>query len=151
MRKGAIERVFKRRLFVRGDNQNFAELLIQDIIRVGHLPNDTIPETKIKETQKIIDKYVFLMDKAKESPRSNRREIIDWLIKIGTCEIEEKLDPPFKDNNLAALMYRILGGRLVIQRGQISDETKNIQLFINIQRALLRVDDSQLDYRLLKF
>jgi len=151
LRKGAIERVFKRRLFVRGDNQNFAELLIQDIIRVGHLPNDTIPETKIKETQKIIDKYVFLMDRAKESSRSNRREIIDWLIKIGTCEIEEKLDPPFKDNNLAALMYQILHERLVIQRGQISDEIKNTQLFINIQRALLRVDDSQLDYRLLKF
>lgn len=151
LRKGAIERIFKRRLLLRGDNQNFAEPLIKDIIRAGHLPNDTIPETKIKEVQKIIDKYIFLVDKIENSQESNRHEILEWLMKIGACEIEEKLDPPFKDNALANLMYQVLCERLIIQHGQIPEETKNIQLFINIQRALLRTDDSQLDYRLLKF
>lgn len=151
LRKGAIERTFKRRILLRGDNPNFAEPLIKEIIRAGHLPNDTIPETKIKEVQKIIDKYVFLIEKVENSTDLNRHKILEWLLQIGACEIEEKLDPPVKDNLLATLMYQTLCQRLVVQGGQISEETKNIQLFINIQRALLRVDDSQLNYRLLKF
>lgn len=151
LRKGAIERIFKRRLLLRGDNPNFAEPLIKEIIRAGHLPNDTIPETKVKEVQKIIDKYIFLVNKVENSQEHKYHEILEWLIKIGACEIEEKLDPPFKDSALSNLMYQILRERLVIQHGQIPEETKNIQLFINIQRALLRADDSQLNYRLLKF
>jgi len=151
LRKGAIERILKRRILLRWKDPNIAETLIKEIIRAGHLPNDVIPEAKIKEVQKIIDKYIFLFDQLETSREPDRNEIFQWLMCIGACEIEEKLDPPFKDNILANLMFQVLNERLIIQGGEVPENIKSLQLFINIQRALLRVDNDQLNYRLIKF
>lgn len=151
LRKGAIERAFKRRLLLRGKNQDIAEPLIKDIVRAGHLPNETIPETKIKEVQKIIDKYIFWMEKLEFSRNLGREDIFNWLVHVGACEIEEKLDPPIKDNLSANLMFQVLRERLLIQGAELTESEKIIQIFINTQRALLRVDKAQLNYRLLKF
>jgi hypothetical protein len=150
LRKRTIERTFKRRILLRETNRNFAEPLIKEIIRAGHLPNDTIPETKIKEVQKIIDKYIFLIETIENSPKFEG-DTFNWLLEIGACEIEETLDPPIKDNLLASLMYQVLKNNLVVKDDKIDERTKEIQIFINIQLALLRVDKSQLQYRLLKF
>jgi len=151
LRKGIIERTLKRYLAVWPKNLNTTESFLKEIIRSGHLPNDTIPEARIKDLQKIIDKYVFFINRLTVRREKSKKQIYDWLIKMCACELEEKIDPPIKDNFLADLMYQIIKERLTIQGAQISEDNKNIQIFINVQKALLRVDEAQLNYRLLKF
>ncbi|MDD5222318.1 MAG: hypothetical protein PHY10_04050, partial [Patescibacteria group bacterium] len=151
LRKGIIERTLKRYLTLVQRGQNIAEPFLKEIIRSGHLPNNAIPEARIKDLQKIIDKYVFLMQRLTLNHVANRQNLKQWLLKNCSCEIEEKIDPPLKDNLSANLMYQIIKSRLVIQGAQLSEEDKNIEIFINIQKSLLRADETQLNYRLLKF
>src|SRR5438477_9530694 len=62
MRRAAIIRKLKTR-FIDFELNNFsteniAEPLVLELIRGGYFPNDKIEETKIKDVQKIIEKYV---------------------------------------------------------------------------------------------
>ena len=63
LRKTAIERILKRRLTFGSDNEDFAEHFIQELVRGGHFPNNSIAEEKISKIDRIIKKYVFLIDK----------------------------------------------------------------------------------------
>ena len=49
LRKTAIERALKRRLFLKRDGKEISEPLTHELIRGGHFPNDAIPESKILE------------------------------------------------------------------------------------------------------
>ena len=66
MRRAMIIRKLKRR-FLEWQMSNFsaetqiAEHLVLELIRGGHFPNDSIPESKIAEVQKILDKYIFIL------------------------------------------------------------------------------------------
>ena len=151
LRKGIIERTLKRYLALSQKHNSIAEPFLKEIIRSGHLPKDTVPEGRIKDLQKIIDKYRFFISRLSARREKDKKNIYEWLIDLCACELEEKIDPPVKDNLLASLMYQVIKDRITIQGAQINEEQKNIQIFINVQRSLLRVDESQLNYRLLKF
>ena len=149
-RKNAIDRILKRRLFIQPSLKNeIAYSLIRELIRAGYLPNDTIPENKTEDIESIIDKYAFFIEvSAKLSPQK-REETLNWLISLASCEIEEKLAPPSKDKALADYMYEVIKEKIVLRNINLSQLEKNTQIFIAIQKALLRADRALLNYRLL--
>lgn len=153
LRKNNIIRSLRRNIFLRAsDDRSIAEKLIKEIIRAGHLPNDTIPERKISEVQQTIDHlFVFLDSLPALHSVPERYDMSQWLIQVTACAIEEQLAPPTKDRLIATAMFATLHERLVVKGGVISDNDIVAQLFIGIQRQLLRVDDDQLSYRLLCF
>jgi len=153
LRKNGIRRALQRELFFRAsDNHSIAESLIREIIRSGHLPNDRIPETRIAEVEKILGTLSILLERTNRmSSAVERQEISEWLIRVTACAIEETLDPPLKDRLMAATMFRALNDRLVIKGEEVTDNDRIAQLFIAVQKALLKVDDDQLAYRFLKF
>lgn len=164
LKRGAIERMLKRRFLVGidllkddPDKKNIAEPLILELIRGGHYPNDTLPETKISDTQKIIDKYIFVL---KNIPRAeNGQEALDfynWLLSITSCEIEENLSSSYKERVLINYMFELMKDRIVINEGAISvkplkEDEKNIQIYIAVQRALFKLDAPVISYHLLKY
>ena len=77
LRKGIIERILRRRMFLKNFEKNFAEPLIKELIRSGHLPNDTVPESKIADIQKIIDALVHLMEHSVFKNESEKKEAYD--------------------------------------------------------------------------
>ena len=145
LRENTILRILKRSLILYRDNGKIAEFLIKEIIRSGHLPNDVIPETKIGAVGKLISQLVYLLGKSR-----GNRELSEWLTRISAAAIEEILDPPVKDRLLAETMFAALKGRLIMSGQEIDENAKATQLYVGIERALLRVDDDQLAYRLLK-
>jgi hypothetical protein len=154
LRKGAIERALQQGLLFRGKEENIAESLIKKIIRAGHLPNDKIPERKISDVEHVIDNLLVLLNHVKDDPNLNSTEInniSEWLIQITASAIEEELAPPIRDRLTADLMLRDIRRRLVITGKELSQNDKDIQLFIAIQRAFLKSDINQINYRLLKF
>lgn len=153
-RKNAIDRSLKRRLLFReGGSKDMTRPLILELIRAGYLPNDTISEEQVEKVKLIIDKYVLLIDYIKDLQLESPKEesVINWLISLASCEIEEKLAPATKDTALAEHMYETLRTKIVLDNINLPEEEKNTQLFIAIQRALLRADNALINYRLLKW
>lgn len=155
-RKNAIDRMLKRRFLIQSNgDEEMAQSLICELIRAGYLPNDSILENKIEEVERIINKYIFLINSSSQLPGKEREKTFDWLISLASCEIEDKLAPPHKDQALSDYMYEIMQERIVLRSGlrgiALEEGERNTQIFIAIQKALLRADNALLNYRLLKW
>lgn len=144
LRQKSIERMLRRRLIIKRNGKNIAKSLVYELIRAGHFPNDTIPERKIKDIDIIIDKYILALNSLSHSLNTKEKEELSgWMLGLISCEVEEKLAPPLEDEILAEYMHETMKERI-----SIKDE--NAQLFIAIQKALLRADKPLITYRLLK-
>jgi len=151
IRRGFIDRVLHRRLLLRQDGGGIGEVLIKEIIRAGYLPNDKIPESTIDEIQKIIDMHVALTRFIPSQDKKKYKDRLDWLFSITASSIEEKLFPSYREDMLVNIMFRTLKARLVVRGGSISEDDITAQLFAAIYRTLLKADEEQLQYQLLKF
>src|SRR3990167_8158930 len=102
MRRAAIIRKLKRRFLDLELNNftagNLAENLVLELVRGGYFPNDTLAESKIKDVQKVVDKYIFIL---KESPENKKGkaglQFYNRLLEIASCEIEETLAPSIRE------------------------------------------------------
>lgn len=156
LRKTAIERTLKRRLLLKKDGKAIAQALVYELIRGGHFPNDFIEEIKIQEVQKIIDQYIFIIKNAPSPPKEKTKvQLHSWLLGIAACEIEETLAPPLKEEALIDYMQEIMEERIrvregILMIGGLSEEEKNTQIYIAIQRALFKLDPPLISYHLLK-
>ncbi|MEA3292948.1 MAG: hypothetical protein U9P88_00510, partial [Patescibacteria group bacterium] len=115
-KKIAIERVLKRRIFFNFNSLNqikdkkIAESFICELIRGGYFPNDTIDESKIQEVQKIIDKYLFILQ---NEPHFKENKSIDFqkeILEIAACEIEETISVPIREKSLIVAALVTHGG-----------------------------------------
>lgn len=147
-RKTAIERILKRRLFLKRDGKEISEPFTHELIRGGHFPNDTIPESKIAEIQKSIDKYIYILDNAPHSSREKMRlQLSSWILGIAACEIEEILASPVRETAMIDYMLELMEEKI---DAKLDPEEKNIQIYIAIQRALFKLDRPLISYNLLK-
>ncbi len=163
LRRRAIERIIKRRLFSRINLENgkftgkgIAEPLVLELIRGGHFPNDKIEETKIPEVQKSLDKYIFILNNSPHSSEKSKLRLYGWLSSICACEIEEILESSIKERALIDYMFGIMKERIVLNEGilkikGISEKEKNTQIYIAVQRALFKLDSPVITYHLLKY
>ncbi len=156
MRRAAIERILKRRLLLVKDSKTIAEPLVLELIRGGHFPNDKIPESKIGEIQKTLEKYIYILETSPHPPKEKMKtQLYDWLLSIAACEIEEILCPPSREKALIEYMMDSIKERIQLNEGTIviggiNEEEKNIQIYIAIQRALFKLDNPIITYSLLK-
>ena len=157
LRRIATERMLKRRFFLGEKGEEIAKSLILELIRGGHLPNNEIEESKIKEVERLIDKYIFILHHASSShPKKIEIRFHNWILGIAACEIEETLFPPLKEKSLIEYMSKSMKERIEIReenfdRAQrISQGNKNIQIYIAVQRALFDFDSSIITYNLLR-
>ena len=152
LRKNTMARALKRRLILKeiSENHKIAGPLVREIIRSGHLPNDSIPEQKISEVQKIIDNTVFLIKYVQTNKFIDAEYLARWLMQIAVVAIEETLDPPQADRLVSDLMFDLFRAQIVGVTN-ISEIERNTLIFISIQKALLRADYDQLSYRIIKY
>jgi len=163
LKRRAIERTLKRRLFSQLDLTNgnlaqtpIAEPLVLELIRGGHFSNDRIEESKIKEVQKAIDKYVFILNQAGAGPQKSKLQLYSWISGIAACEIEEILAPSLKERALINYMFELMEERIKLNEGilkirGINEKEKNIQIYIAVQQALFKLDAPVISYHLLKY
>lgn len=152
MRKAAIERILKRRLLLKKNGEKIASPFVLELIRGGHFPNDKIPEIKIEEIQKVIDKYVFILEKSPTPPTEKLKfQLYDWILSIASCEIEEILDPPLREIALIEYMEETMKKKIKVNASiEISEKEKENQIYIAIQKALFKFDPSLIQFNLLK-
>ena len=157
LRRIAIERMLKRRFFLKESGKEIAESLILELIRGGHLPNDEIEESKIKEIEKLIDKYIFILQYSSSSSQKKLEiQFHNWILGIAACEIEEILSPSSKEKFLIEYMSKSMDERIKIKKESFTDteknpeRDKNVQIYIAVQRALFDSDSSIITYNLLR-
>jgi len=155
MKRAAIERNLRRRLLLAKDGKSVAEPLVLELIRGGHFPNDKIEESKIGETERILDKYIYILENAPSSSEKQKIQLYNWILSIAACEIEEVLSLSSREKALIEFMMESIADKIKIQQGaislsRISDEEKNTQIYIAIHRALFKLDSPIITYHLLK-
>lgn len=169
LRKNAIVRILKRQIVIEGVVQEAkaeeaAKNLLTELIRAGYLPNNAIPETKIEELGKVIDKYIKLrrygiknietakVGAAKAVNNYNaRNELTKWIISMLGCDLEERLGRSKVDQVVISNMYEILNPLLKLPDGSPYEQDKGIQLYIAIHRSLLKFDRDMAEFILFKY
>jgi len=156
MRRAAIERMIKRRLLVEKDGKEISYALVMELIRGGHFPNDKMPESKINDVQRSIEKYLYILGNEPEPPKGKQKvRVFDWILAIAACELEEILAPPSRERALIEYMTESMEGKIEIRKGSIAirempEEEKNLQIYIAVQKALFKMDPAIISYSLLK-
>ncbi len=167
VRRTAIERKLKRRLITEISGLSLitnlkpakiAEALVLESIRGGHLPNNHIPQIKIKDVQNILEKYIYILKNISSDQNRGSSDVklkvqfYNWLLEIASCEIEETLAPPLRENALINSMAQVMEERIRIKpEGSISETEKRIQIYIAVHRTLFNLDAPIISYRLLKW
>lgn len=148
LRKSAIERILRRRFLMEEEPEKMAEPFVLEIIRGGHFPADTIPESRIEDVRRSLGKYFFLLQHAPLSEEKDAISLQDWILSIAACEIEELLSPPSRERALIAYMTDFIAERLEV-KGSLPGTTKETQIFIACQQALFKLDPPLISYYLL--
>lgn len=151
LRRSAIARILKRRFNLKNHPIKIALPLLRELIRARYLKNETVPESKVSDTAAIFSKYQRLLEEIKLLyPLSDYNSLSTWLISILSSDIEENIVSGYKREAFAEVMYNFFYRNLQ-EKGKVEDEEKRIQLYIAVQRALLKSDDSYLRFKLLSF
>ena len=162
MRRAAIIRKLKRKFFDLelnnfSETANAAESLVLELIRGGHFPNDKIEESKIKDVQRIIEKYVFILKNNPENKEGKAGlNFYSWLQEVAACEIEETLAPAIKEMALINYMFGSMKEKIkvsdkVFESGLLKREDQDIQIYIAICLALFKLDKPIISYNLIKY
>ncbi len=162
LRKNAIERILKRQIVIEGaisikevNSYEVAKHLLTELIRALYLPNNSIPETKIDEIAKVIDKYLKLrklsLAKISRNNIKERKELSNWILGLVASDIEERLGRSESDKLIIKYMYELLGENIELPKDSPYEKDKMIQIFIGIHRKYLRFDYDMLAFILFKY
>lgn len=162
MRRAAIIRKLKRRFFDLELNSfpeenDVAEGLVLELIRGGHFPNGKIEESKIKDVQKIISKYIFIIKNNSENRGGkNGMNFYNWLLDVAACEIEDELAPAIKEKALIEYMFwqmvdKIKVSEKIFEKKLLRKGDVNIQIYIAVCQALFKLDKPIISYNLIKY
>lgn len=161
LRRDATERILKRILFPKLTGITtevtpafLAESIAIELIRGGHLPNNTIPRERIAVVAETIEKYLFFLGSPTTSGILKVKERINYvtfIIEIMACEIEEILVNPAKEYGLINIMTTILAKRIhLIPQNQLSESEKRKFIYIAVCLSLYGLDDNFIFFQLLK-
>lgn len=150
LRRFAIERNIKRLFIMERLRPQFAQSLIEDLIRSRYLKNNTIAESKIKEVERIIEKYNKLFLLMNDIYHGEEvKKYFDWLIGVEACEIDVCLNPEDIADAVIEAMYQVTKPRIKLTGDDLSIKEKNIQLYIAIHKSLVKSDDTIISFHLL--
>lgn len=166
LRRGAIERILKRRLIseLYGisilpnlNPQAMVEPMILELMRSGYFDNGKIAKKQIQEIEHILSKYIYILQDSRipNSPSKkhvkNKMDFYTWMLEIAACEIEEILAPAFRENALLNLMTNVVYARnQIIPESKLSDLDRLIQIYVANMRTLYSFDDPIISYNIIK-
>lgn len=150
LRKNAIRRYLKRYFFVTKYTttpEKTALDIIKDLTLSRYIKNDTVPETKLVALTKILTKYHLLYNYLND----HKTDIPDWRIHIlglAAVECDNEIVSPVERNAYIALNFSALNKAIDYNDENVSHETVQVQIILNIQRILERADRDILWYYL---
>jgi hypothetical protein len=174
LRKNAITRILKRQVVIESvvyiKNVNIVEIskhLLSELIRGGYLPNDKIPESKITDIARMLDKYIKLKNLCVLKINSemnikkdvnmvknllNEKNVLtNWILALAACEIEESLGSNKIKQVMVANLYDFLSHNLKLADDLNYQADLEIQTYLSICRTYQKFDDDMLTFVLFKY
>ena len=142
IRRSAIERILKRRVFMEQQTRVGATLL-QELADGQYLQKEEATEELSNDIDSIVWKFLGLIDAAKVNGSISRR-----LISFAATEIDARLSPLqcTVDESTAEAFYKTMKGHVFVSG--VSEEDVNVQLYCAVWRSLLSADNERLSYAL---
>ena len=142
IRRSAIERIVKRRVFLEQRTQA-GNMLLQELVDGQYLEKEQATEEAAKDLDGIIWKFLTLINVA-----GANGSIARSLVSLAATEIDARLSPREYAIDEAAIeaFYKTLKGRITVS-GKV-DEGVNAQLYCACWRSLLSADNERLSYAL---
>jgi len=142
IRRSAIERILKRRVFIE-QQTHVGTVLLQEIADGQYVSKEDATEDVAAEIDKVVWKFLSLIETAKANGKVARR-----LMSLAATEIDALLSPHeyVVDEATVEAFYKTMKGNVKVPG--ISDEVINIQLYCAAWRALLAADNERLSYAL---
>ncbi|MFV1917353.1 MAG: hypothetical protein ACC618_02665 [Patescibacteria group bacterium] len=162
LRRSAIERILKRILFPKltglGEREinaeSLAETVTTELVRGGHLPNDTIPRERIAEVAKALNKYIYFLEHTSTYTLFEVKQKVNFatfILEIAACEVEEILTYPVKEYGLIEAMAKTLEKRISVSpKESLTKKEKYRQVYVATLRTLYDLDDNFIIYQILK-
>lgn len=172
LRKNAIARILRRQVVIEGvikevEAEGLATHLLTELIRGSYLPNDKILEIKIREIAFLLEKYIYLKDqilekinislslktdikKAKEL-LEERNNLINWLLTLAACEIEDNLAPNKIKQTVVNNLFDTLSQSISLPENLPYNNDLDIQIYLSIGRTYLKLDEDMLSFVLFKY
>ncbi|MFA4834179.1 MAG: hypothetical protein WC619_05055, partial [Patescibacteria group bacterium] len=133
-----------------------------------YLPNNKIPEEKIKEIGRIIEKYIKLMNYGlakinfSEHVKDGKfgqatddfqeiNDLTNWFMSLAASEIEESLGRDKIKQAVVGNMYEILTKKVKLPPDLPYEKEKEIQIYLSIHRNFLKFDQEMLEFILFKY
>ena len=149
LRRGSIERFFKRHIGDQAELSGLSSNLLRELVWAKYLPNKEVPIHLSVKLSAVIAKYDVLL-KAADHLGEKREKVVEFIVDVLATEVERTIAPPLHDEALASYMYEEMRTRIEWDAAYgLSDEAKDLRLFIAIHRTLLKSNQETLRYRVL--
>jgi len=126
-----------------------SEEILKELIWAGYLPNGKVPASLAKTLAPIMDKYEPLL-RACDDLGERKEEIFAWLLEVMATELEYAISPPVNDEAMVSYMYEEMRPRVVWdEKLQVSEEDRDMKLYVAIHKTLLRSNRATLRFRVL--
>jgi hypothetical protein len=152
LRKNAIFRILKRPfLDFSGDIKQTSEFLIKELISAGYLPNEKLPESMKLVIAEILSKYQLLIREIQDRKGVLRqgKEFV-WIQAMAAAEIEEKLAPSHQEKVYIKFLFDECKKRFEIDYPSLDEKTRDLYLYVAVNRSLVKSDRAMLHYFLLR-
>lgn len=149
IRRLAIARILRRRFLLNSKGKGEGENLARELLWGRYVQKNSLSVQDTHTFQKIIDAYVYLFQKVRETHRIKSLESVeDIIFELMSTEIEENISKEFTAKTSAELyyFYQTLVGKISIDNVQA--ETRNKYFYVAAEKALSKNDSAFIHYHL---
>jgi len=152
IRRTSLKRLINRQISFLGEKDplKISQTAIFEFIRARYLPNDTLPETDIEAVAIIIAKYLMLIKFISQNPLPHKDKLVEWLLDLLVCEVDEYLFPNGKEMAIVNFMYGEMVKSIAFTKVNAPEDERQLQIFIAILKNLAKADPALIRYLLLK-
>jgi hypothetical protein len=148
LRRRALSRILLRLLTsAKNGERSIAESLIKEATWARYLQDNTLPPERIEEVAAIIKRYKVLLERNTYKQTKKLPDLRDWILGVMATEIEQLLVPHVTIDALIQLMYKSIDHSQAVT--EYDEATINLQIYLTIQRTLLKADSASLRFLLL--
>lgn len=152
IRRAAIERILRRRWLLNPTLKGEAENILRELLWGRYFKPGTLTYQDVDNVQKILEKYLAIIKRVIVGRKAEEKEkFIQFLISLLTCEIEEELAPEEakKREFYLYFIFQVLKEKIELV-DEDSEELKNLNVFIAIDKAYFKSDIHYLRYHVFK-